>query len=195
MNKYQDLHASDVPAARLVAGLKYQKAPENLASQVMSRIASSTEVKKISLFQWLFAPRAIHLAPIWPIAAALLVVSALTFLPIEPFQMEQKLQLSTAQHSDETFYVLFSFKNPDVDSVSIMGTFNEWNPSEHVMSQSENGTWTITISLPEGNHEYAFLINDEQIVPDQDALLFKDDGFGNLNSMIVIEDPGYAQQT
>ncbi|MCA1743468.1 MAG: isoamylase early set domain-containing protein [Desulfonatronovibrio sp.] len=199
MRKYNDLNIKDIPAARLIASLKYQNPPDKLLSGVMSRIAPPAKTKKLSLSKWLLTPRPIRLAPIWPIsglAAAMLILVTLTYITDETGKLEQNFPLKdTAIYSDETFHVLFSFDNPDVDSVSIMGSFNDWNPAGYVLRQSNDGIWTITIPLPKGSHEYAFVINDEQIVPDPDALLFKDDGFGSVNSMIVIEDYGYEQQT
>ncbi|WP_052507261.1 isoamylase early set domain-containing protein [Desulfonatronovibrio magnus] len=199
MNIYQGLNASEVSAARLVASLKYQKPPDTLVSEVMNRIAPSTRVRKFSLLGWLFAPKPIRIAPIWPISgmvAAMMIVAAMAFSVSGTANLEHTLLHSgTAMYSEDTFHVFFSFENPDVESVSILGSFNDWNPAGHVMTQSEDGTWTITIPLPQGSHEYAFLINNDQIIPDPDALLFKDDGFGSVNSMIVIEDPGYEQQT
>ena len=50
--------------------------------------------------------------------------------------------------------------------------------------------WIVSLSLEKGRYEYAFLVDGEKIVPDPSALIDQDDGFGNKNSVLVIERNG-----
>ena len=65
--------------------------------------------------------------------------------------------ISFAQHA-----VTFLVKQPSLlhsmDHMYIAGNFNVWNPSDKnsQLKAEENGTFSITLSLPDGNYEYKF---------------------------------------
>ena len=43
------------------------------------------------------------------------------------------------------------------------------------------------MELEKGRHAYAFLVDGKRLVSDPAALLGEEDGFGNRNSILVIE--------
>jgi hypothetical protein len=45
--------------------------------------------------------------------------------------------------------------------------------------------WTATITLPAGQHQYAFVVDGQQWVPDPAAPAV-DDGFGRRNSVLTL---------
>lgn len=49
---------------------------------------------------------------------------------------------------------LFLFVAPDANEVSVAGTFNHWDPSANPLKKRRDGTWTVVVYLPPGNHEY-----------------------------------------
>lgn len=44
-------------------------------------------------------------------------------------------------------------------SVSLVGDFNNWNPTANPMKQMPDGAWLLTMELKHGHHRYAFLVD------------------------------------
>lgn len=87
--------------------------------------------------------------------------------------------------------VTFVAQLPGARSVSLVGSFNGWTPDRHVMRKSPAGdVFSLTLRLPPGRHLYAFLVDGKLLTPDASALLQEDDGFGNTNSVLIIEEDG-----
>ncbi len=77
--------------------------------------------------------------------------------------------------------------------VYLAGSFNEWQPRKHPMNPSEDRrTWTLTLQLPPGAHQYKFVVNGTEWHTDPNAPVI-DDGNGNLNSVIWVEPDGYQR--
>ncbi|WP_437224068.1 alpha-amylase family glycosyl hydrolase [Planctomicrobium sp. SH661] len=49
---------------------------------------------------------------------------------------------------------------PHAESVSVIGTFNDWDPQAHPMEQEENGNWFLDIPGVEAGAEYRFFIRN-----------------------------------
>lgn len=83
--------------------------------------------------------------------------------------------------------VRFVFRAPSASSVSIVGSFNQWEPGKHPLHGPEaDGVWTIVLPLPSGRHEYRFVVNGAEWVPDPRAPSV-DDGMGGTNSLAIVE--------
>ncbi len=75
--------------------------------------------------------------------------------------------------------------------VYLAGTFNEWQPRKHPMTPSEDKrTWTLTLQLPPGAHQYKFVVDGTDWRTDPNATTI-DDGNGNFNSVVWVEPDGY----
>ena len=48
---------------------------------------------------------------------------------------------------------------PQAHSVSLVGDFNAWNPTGHLMKQMTDGAWLMAVELKHGHHRYAFLVD------------------------------------
>ncbi|MGB9629348.1 MAG: isoamylase early set domain-containing protein [Thermodesulfobacteriota bacterium] len=80
----------------------------------------------------------------------------------------------------------FSFFAPEAQSVSIAGTFNEWNPSFHPLKQDKKGMWKISLPLPPGQYEYLFFVDGRwQVDPNCPNLV--GNPFGTLNCVKTVE--------
>ncbi|MBU1864390.1 MAG: glycogen-binding domain-containing protein [Candidatus Omnitrophica bacterium] len=55
----------------------------------------------------------------------------------------------------------FSFYAPLASSVTIVGTFNSWNPSITKLTKDGHGNWKKTVSLKRGQYEYRFFVDGE----------------------------------
>ncbi len=71
--------------------------------------------------------------------------------------------------------------------MTLAGTFNEWSPDAVDLSMNPvTGVWSVTIPMQPGEHQYLFVIDGEQWLPDPAALAQVDDGFGQRNSLLVV---------
>jgi len=81
--------------------------------------------------------------------------------------------------------VRLALKAPGADSVSVAGTFNEWSPVA-MATASEDGLFQIVLMLPQGRHEYLFLVDGVEWVVDPQATLLSDDDFGVSNAILDV---------
>jgi 1,4-alpha-glucan branching enzyme len=44
-------------------------------------------------------------------------------------------------------------------AVSVVGDFNNWNPTAHPMKQMPDRSWLLTLELKHGHHRYAFWVD------------------------------------
>jgi len=80
-------------------------------------------------------------------------------------------------------FVLFA---PDAEQVALAGTFNQWDTAATPLVRSGTpGVWTATLTLPAGQHQYAFVVDGARWVADPGAPAV-DDGFGRQNSVLSL---------
>jgi hypothetical protein len=156
--------------------------PRDLTPLVMEVLAP----KKLSLWRRLCllarTPRIVTITPlklVTAVAACVLIVAVVFQLPMKRFET------AVRQANPQLVPVTFSLANSEARSVYLIGSFNGWKPKEYAMKlDRQSNRWILEISLPPGGHEYAFLIDDKQAVPDPRAAFYKMDGFGSRNSVI-----------
>jgi 1,4-alpha-glucan branching enzyme len=118
-----------------------------------------------------------------PLVAVFIAVSSLAiFQAMRP----QLTQLSSLPQNGDTQQVKLQLTMPNVRSAAVIGSFNDWRPGGYEMRWNDDeGAWTVTLRLPRGRYEYAFVV-DDQIIPDPVAGIYQDDGFGNLNAVLMV---------
>lgn len=79
--------------------------------------------------------------------------------------------------------LVYESRDPQVRTVRVAGTFNEWNP-EGVAMERKGGLWTAVLILPRGTYEYMYVEDDARWVTDPLALETRDDGFGRRNAVL-----------
>lgn len=62
--------------------------------------------------------------------------------------------------------VSFALHAPGKKSVSVIGSFNQWDPEASPMAADENGTWHYSTTLEDGVYHYQYLINGEKALAD-----------------------------
>ncbi len=142
-----------------------------------------------TFWRWLVRPQAVQLRPAMAAAA---IVAALALGIV----FRQAILGGNAGVGSETPVVLVRFElaAPRAQNVSLAGSFNDWNAGEEDMVRSSaTGLWTITVPLPSGEHQYMFVVDGEQWVPDPNAHAQVDDGFGQSNSVIVVGPRGVVR--
>lgn len=56
---------------------------------------------------------------------------------------------------------VFSCCADDARAVSLVGTFNDWNPDATPMSRNPAGEWTVRLELAPGRYEYKFVVDGQ----------------------------------
>jgi 1,4-alpha-glucan branching enzyme len=77
----------------------------------------------------------------------------------------------------------FQMIAPVAQSVSVAGSFNNWQPE--AMKGSAKGVWTVSLSLMPGTYEYKFVV-DGNWIPDPDCKDNRGDNHGGVNSVRVV---------
>jgi glycosidase len=79
--------------------------------------------------------------------------------------------------------VVFRFKAPSAETVHLAGSFNGWNPT--VLKMKKQGdTFVISQVLPDGEHQYKFVIDHNRWQEDPENPVKTDDGQGGFNSVL-----------
>jgi 1,4-alpha-glucan branching enzyme len=81
--------------------------------------------------------------------------------------------------------VNFIYRAPLAKSVSLVGDFNDWQPTAHPMTRMPDGGWIIRMELPHGHHQYLFLV-DGQPTLDPNAMGKVHNGSNEVVSLIAI---------
>lgn len=160
-----------------------EEPPEALLESVMR----SVRARKLSiwsrLLRWAKSPRSITITPFRLIPAACLLIALLVGGVIHVVRDGGE---RLAQNGSRVPVVL-ALRLPDARSVAVIGSFNGWQAQKcDLKSLNGEPTWSISLLLPSGRYEYAFLVDGEKIVPDPVAGLHEDDGFGSQNAILLV---------
>ena len=79
----------------------------------------------------------------------------------------------------------FHVKAPQARRVSVVGTFNGWDPEAHPLhGPDKNGEWNVRIALAPGQYRYMFVVDGIRWMADPNAVASQNDGFGGKNSIL-----------
>ena len=81
--------------------------------------------------------------------------------------------------------ITFTLRAEEGQTVSVAGTFNNWDTSKHKM-KFKDGVYTVTALIPKGHHEYKFVVNDVWCV-DPECKHWTPNEVGSLNSVLNID--------
>lgn len=83
--------------------------------------------------------------------------------------------------------VQFVVLAPGAGEVTLAGDFNEWSTSATPLTATGRaGVWSVTIPLPAGRYEYAFVVDGERWLPDPSTPRAQTGDFGLPNSVITV---------
>jgi hypothetical protein len=123
-------------------------------------------------------------------AYGLLAAAAVVALAVlSPYGWRSSDDSASAASStvEPKLFVQFRLQAPDASNVRLAGSFTNWQP-QYELHQAAPGTWTITLSLPPGVHDYVFVVDGQRWMPDPYAQAV-DDGFGGTNSRLALVPP------
>ena len=174
--------------AGMVANIPDVEPPDKLIESVMGQIQPKKIVwwrRILHQLQIPFYVTPLKVVPFGASAAALIIV-ALIFLGRTPDVKDTAQTLMGAKKLRAA--VTFTLNMPDASNVEVIGSFNQWMPNGFRMHWDERrGLWVLSVPLERGRYEYAFLVDGKTILPDPKAVMQQDDGFGNKNSILIIE--------
>jgi 1,4-alpha-glucan branching enzyme len=81
--------------------------------------------------------------------------------------------------------VRFEFTHPTAVTVSVAGTFNNWQPAAKAMHPSGNGHWLKDTALAPGTYEYCLVV-DGRWMPDPLAVETVSNPYGGRNSVLKV---------
>lgn len=167
------------------------RAPAQLRDAVMREIELEADRPSWAarLFEWALRPR---MVPVSPAVSALAAASLAALMLVRP--LPEPVALSVVEADAPVRVVTrFVLVAPGASSVHVTGDFNSWSREGVALEDLRgSGIWTGDIALPPGVHEYTFVVDAAEWVPDPTAVLQVDDGFGQLNSILVVSEEGEA---
>ena len=184
-NQMEQLTDKDLQIAHWVQKMPDLEPPSNLLTSVMQSIQPKKLpwMRRVAL--WAKSPKSftftpLRLAPVAMVLIGILVVSGYWVFRQKDFGLYPN-------QAESHIPVVFNLNIPEAHAVAVVGTFNGWKPRGYEMQfNPEKKIWSLTVRLPEGRYEYAFLVDGQRVLPDPEASLYQDDGFGNENSVMFL---------
>ena len=70
-------------------------------------------------------------------------------------------------------------------TVRLLGQFNDWDPASHPMKLRKDGTWSVTVRLPEkSRYEFRYLVDERTWLTDDDSDGLAGNEFGGTNAIV-----------
>jgi hypothetical protein len=179
----------DRAAGEIRAFLNDRPAPD-LRGAVMRRVEALESpspgfLRRLGALLW--SPREVSIRPAFALAAA----GLLAMVALIPYLVERPVVPALVVDGSAS-HVFVQFRlEADASRVQLAGSFTNWEP-RYELRQYTPGTWTITVPLTEGVHDYAFVVDGRQWVPDPNAPQIGD-GFGGTNSRLTLLSPDTPQ--
>ena len=98
-------------------------------------------------------------------------------------QMNKTNKNNGGKHESKRIH--FEFASPTAESVSIAGSFNDWQPNATPMIALGQGRWAKDLALPPGDYEYCLVVDGEW-TPDPLAAETASNLFGGQNSVLKV---------
>lgn len=153
----------------------------DLESRVMATVRRRAGSPTGRLWSWLSVPS----IPRWALAAAVVAAATVAVL-VRTSPGGQAVEGPLAAAGRESVYVRFELYAPRAHRVSLAGTFNRWDQAATPLVRVQpDGVWMVTLALPTGQHQYAFIVDGREWVTDPTAPAV-DDGFGRRNSVVSV---------
>ena len=174
--------------AGLIANVRYAEPPESLTEEVLAKI----KPRKMRFFNraWrrLRTPLSVSPLRVLPAGVSVLAIFALALMLLWRAPGQRVVTQGISEVADQGFNTVMLFLDqPDATDVELIGSFNNWSKEGVKMVwDKDRRLWVGVLHLKRGRYEYAFRVNNREIVADPRALLHRDDGFGHQNSILIV---------
>jgi len=177
-------------ARSYAAGLEPVGAALDEAVMAAVRRRGAVPVRR-GTWRWLVSSHRVAVRPVWVAALAAAAALAVWLAPRGPAE-PRAAGLAMAAAPD-TVFVRFELVAPAARTVAVAGSFNGWRIDALPMVRGAAGIWSVTVPLPIGEHRYEFVVDRTRWVPDPTAHSQVEDGFGGMNSVIVVGPKGLVR--
>ena len=185
-----ELQAEAQEAVRLLGAVDRRDVTfsSGLEARVMREVRQRAAARRVRadtdpvLWRWLTAPS----VPPW-VVGAVAATALLALVFGRPGSADDPVAVAPATAvAPESVFVKFILFAPAAKNVTLAGTFNRWEPgTTPLVRVNDEGVWTVTLGLPVGQHQYAFVVDGQRWVVDPAAPTV-DDGFGRKNSVVSV---------
>jgi hypothetical protein len=183
------------------------KRPVRFDSSFESRVMSALDPSSASLRPgrtskpWLLRPRTFYVSPLAGLAVAAGIVAVIT---MSVLRTVPNSELAAVSSGSDTSFVLppasafvpvaaapalyaapFTYIDRNARSVAVVGSFNDWDPTKGVLSQSSDSVWSGNIMLAPGRYEYQLVV-DGKWIADPSAQQRSESEFGTANSVLMV---------
>ncbi len=160
------------------------QAPPSLRDSIMREVAEIRLPLWRRVSDWWLSPRTVRLSPAAASLVLAVAVAALVFWPSTPSVVDPAVAPSGAVTQVVTRFILVA---PEASSVHLTGDFASWSP-EGIRLEDLRGTgvWSADVPLGPGVYQYTFIIDGTDWRPDPMALSQVADGFGQVNSVVIV---------
>jgi hypothetical protein len=187
MNGDNGSNEEDARLRELLGVLKEDvRAPAGFRAEVMRAVERESVPSWRRIVGWWLEPRAVRIRPA---VGALALAASLAVLLLRPGErpvapITPVTTTATATPQVVTRFVLIA---PEAASVHLTGDFVSWS-REGIPLEDPRGTglWTTDVTLPPGVYQYTFVVNGTEWVPDPRAVSQVEDGFGQINSVLIV---------
>ncbi|SME95199.1 hypothetical protein [Desulfovibrio gilichinskyi] len=184
-DKNEMLNAEDLKLAAELKQMEVRKVPHAFSRSVMDSVHEANKPLWKIVVCWLNSPFNLRLTPLRMALGTALIVMIFFLVP----------KTDTGHMvEDHSVPVRFEFASHSgsIKHVAVMGSFNSWSAeSSRMRYDKERGVWVYETRLPPGDHEYVFLVNGVEVVPDPHADFSRKDGFGSVNSIKFVRSSEY----
>ena len=200
----KDRAEDDAFAERIASALRM---PERAHPSFEKRLMDKVRAEGATLYpegattqkSWWRRERVLRVSPIagLALAAGISAIVALSTIAIGSRISLRKNATVAASPSapakDTVQLVRFVFVDSHASSVALVGDFNEWTKGATELKLSgAPGVWAVSVPLPAGRHEYAFIVNGKRWVADPLAVKSSDE-FGTESSVIRVAPLGKSE--
>jgi hypothetical protein len=155
-------------------GLRPAKRPQNAWARLVGGLWTARQVS----FQF---------RPAYGVLVAVVIMALAVFVPDAWRSSADGASSMVSATIAPKVFVQFRLQTSEASTVRLAGSFTNWQPA-HELHQTAPGLWTVTLPLPLGVHDYAFIVNGERWVADPYAPAVQD-GFGGSNSRLALVPP------
>ena len=183
------------------------KRPVRIDSSFESRVMAALDPSTASIQKgrtstpWLLRPRTFYVSPLAGLAVAAGLVAVITMsvlrtapdtnLAAVPSRPDTALALPAVSQfipvaSAPVLYAApFTYIDRNAKSVAVVGSFNDWDATKGLLTQSSDSVWSGNIMLAPGRYEYQLVV-DGKWIADPSAQQRSDSEFGTANSVLMV---------
>jgi hypothetical protein len=165
--------------------MKDVEPPATFLPSVMEAVRSRRLPWSVRLSRWARSRKSITFTPLQAASALGMLCAVFAALMLVWPGGDGPGRLGTGARDEIS--VVLTLRMPEAESVSVIGSFNNWHPGGYEMKKAGDQTsWNLILRLPAGRYEYSFVVDGGKIVPDPGAELYQEDGFGSRNAVMIL---------